>query len=295
MNKKFKLFLIVIILFTITVNVNALDPNNYVTGNNEQPTTEQQEDNKIDVVDKNELEAHKIKEEKNGNKIVIEDEAELLTPEQIKSLKEKMEPITEYGNVAFKTINNNNTSTEYYAQEYFYSLFNDGEDAVLFLIDMDNRIIYMYSDGDIHRKYITNSKSKIITDNAYKYASNQDYYGCASTVFEQTYTVLEGGKIAEPMRHASNIVIAIVVAFFINFLIVLGASKIKSVRKEEILKNCDNEFSLTNLEGKRSGTRRKYSPISESSGSGFSGGGHSGGGGFSGGGGHSGGGGGHSF
>ena len=48
-----------------------------------------------------------------------------------------------------------------------------------------------------------------ITDNTYTYATNKDYYGCASYSFKQINTILSGGKIAEPMRYTSNIFIAI--------------------------------------------------------------------------------------
>ena len=90
------------------------------------------------------------------------------------------------------------------------------------------------------------------------------------------------------MRHASNVVVAIVVAFFINFFIVLGASKLKKASNSEIIKNCDIMFEAGNVSGTKTGTHSVYSPPSSSSG-GSSGGGGGGGGGFSGGGG------GHSF
>ena len=131
-------------------------------------------------------------------------------------------------------------------------------------------------------------------DNVYRYASYGRYDTTAMKTFEQINKLLDGGKILEPMRYISNVVIAIVVAFFINFFIVVGVSKIKKAGTNEVINTCDIEFQISNVVGKKTGTRRKYSPVSESSGSSY----HSGGGGgFSGGGGggHSGGGGGHSF
>ena len=233
------------------------------------------------------IEKEEIKEEYNGESIIIEDEATLFTPYQEEKLKETMKPITKYGTVILKTININYTTTEQYAEDYFYSKFKDGDSAIVFLIDMHKRKIYIYSDGTIH-KYITNTKATIITDNIYKYASRKEYYQCATKAFEQIETILNGGKIAEPMRHISNGVIAIVLAFFVNFFIVLSVSKIKKASPSEILKNCDVAFEADNVSGVKTGTHSVYSPRSSSSG----GGGHSGGGG---GGGHSGGGGGHSF
>ena len=290
MNKKvLKLLLVFVALFTITLSVKAIDPNNYVTGENTQQAPEQTET--PDETQQNEYVHTSIKEEKNGNKIIIEDDAKLLNDDQIHKLKDKMEPLTEYGHIAFKTIDSNSTTTAYYAEDYYHSNFNQ-ESGTLLLIDMDNREIYIFSDG-ANYNIITKGKAYIITDNIYKYATNKDYYTCATVAFDQINTLLDGGKILEPMRYASNVVIAIVLAFFINFFIVVGVSKVKKAKANEVLNTCDIEFQISNVVGTRTGTHRKYSPISESSGSS-----HSGGGGFSGGGGgggHSGGGGGHSF
>ena len=89
------------------------------------------------------------------------------------------------------------------------------------------------------------------------------------------------------MRYTSNAVIALVLAFFINFLVVLGQSKIKKAGNNEIVKGCNIDFNIGNTNAQKAGTHRVYSPVSDSS--------SSGGGGGGGGGGSSGGGGGHSF
>ena len=102
-------------------------------------------------------------------------------------------------------------------------------------------------------------------------------------------TLLSGGKIFEPMRHISNFVLAIVSAFFINFIIVLINSSVKRASNNEIIKTCDIEFNCANIVGRKTGTHSVYSPQSSGSSGGSSGGGGGGGGGSSGGGG------GHSF
>lgn len=228
----------------------------------------------------------KINEDTNY-KIIIEDDANLLSDEEINKLEDEMMSLTKYGNIAFKTIDHNNTSTDYYAREYYHEEFGTSSGTV-FLIDMDNRNIYIFSDG-YNYTVINKDKAHIITDNIYIYASREDYYECASKAFEQMNTLLEGSKISEPMRHISNALISLVVAFLINFIIVLKATKISRAENKEVLKNCDISFEVNNIVGKKTGVDRVYSPVSESSG-GSSGGGSSGGGGGS-----SGGGGGHSF
>ena len=229
-----------------------------------------------------------ISENKNGHTLLIEDDANLLTPEEEEKLREKMKPLTKYGHIVFKSISTHpKYSTKEFANDFYYSKFGN-ESGTIFIIDMDKRMIYIVSAGENY-KHITNSKADIITDNIYRYASRKEYYECAEKAFEQIGIVLDGGKIAEPMRHASNVVISIVLAFFINFFIVLNASKLKKAANSEVLKNCDIAFEAGNVSGAKTGTHKVYSPPSSSSSGGSSGGGGGGGGGFSGGGG------GHSF
>ena len=278
MNKK-KLILIVLCICTLlfTFNVRAEeDIFDTVSDNNEVVDSESSEE--FDV---------KPTEEVVGQyKIIIEDDADLLTDEQEKELLKDMRPLSEYGNIAFKSISTNNTSTNDFARTYYHDMFGHGvSNGSLFLIDMDNREIYIFSDGNNY-KIINNSKAYLITDNIYKMASAGDYYGCASEAYTAMYTLLAGGKIMEPMRHISNGVLAIVISFFTTFLIVLSSSRIKKANNSEIIKNCDVAFNANNIVGTKTGTHRVYSPVSESSG-GSSGGGGGGGGSSGGGGGHS--------
>ncbi len=235
------------------------------------------------------------KELVNGNYLVIEDDAKLLNDNELILLREKMKPLTEYGNIIFKSVAVNDRDTYEYATDYYYKNFGNGSGTML-IIDMDprNRWIYVVSEG-WNYKIITKQKAEIITDNIYTYASRQQYYECASRAFDQIGTLLSGGKINEPMRHVSNIVLSLVTGFFISFIYVLQKSKIKAAKNSDILENCDISFVVKSIDVKSDGTHKVYSPRSSSSGG--SGGAHSGGGGgFSGGGGgFSGGGGGHRF
>lgn len=278
MNKK-KLILIVLCICTLlfTFNVRAEeDIFDTVSDNNEVVDSESSE----------EFDVEPTEEVVGQYKIIIEDDADLLTDEQEKELLKDMRPLSEYGNIAFKSISTNNTSTNDFARTYYHDMFGHGvSNGSLFLIDMDNREIYIFSDGNNY-KIINNSKAYLITDNIYKMASAGDYYGCASEAYTEMYTLLAGGKIMEPMRHISNGVLAIVISFFTTFLIVLSSSRIKKANNSEIIKNCDVAFNANNIVGTKTGTHRVYSPVSESSG-GSSGGGGGGGGSSGGGGGHS--------
>ena len=218
--------------------------------------------------------------------VIVEDDAELLNDTELYTLQEEMKELTQYGNIAFKTIlDNEYNSVERYASSYYRSIFGTTSGTV-FLIDMDTRYIYIYSDGENYTK-ITNDKATIITDNVYKYAQRAEYYECASVAFSQINTILSGGKIAEPMKYISNTLIALTLAFFLSFIyILINTSKNKATAKE-IVSGCLVEFNIGDVTSRKIGQHREYSPRSSSSGGGSSGGG--------GGGGSSGGGGGHGF
>ena len=220
----------------------------------------------------------------NNYKVIYEDDASLISDKEKEELKEIMIPLTEYGNIMFKTINENNyTSTDTFASNYYHNTIGTSS-GTLFLIDMDRRNIYIFSDG-ANYNVITKSKAYIITDNIYKDATREKYFDCAKEAFSEIKTLLDGGKILEPMRYISNAVISLTVSAFIAFFIALFTTRMKKAKNSEILKNCHIVFETGDVSVKKTGMHRVYSPQSDSSSGGSSGGG----------GGSSGGGGGHSF
>ena len=148
--------------------------------------------------------AYETVNEETNFKLLIEDDADLLNDSEESLLKETMEPLTKYGNIAFKTIDSNSTSTSSYARSYYHNTFGT-QSGSLFLIDMDNRVIYIFSDGSNYRT-ITSSKANLITDNIYKLATRGNYYLCADRAYSQMLDLLEGRKISEKMRYISNII-----------------------------------------------------------------------------------------
>lgn len=222
--------------------------------------------------------------------VIIDDSADLLSEEEEDALLEEMKPITKFGNVAFVSIlDNPSYSTQNYVSEYYRNHFGKSSGTV-FIIDMDERYIWIHSDGAIY-KQITTSYANTITDNVYDYASDEEYYDCASLAFEQIYTVLEGGRIAQPMKYICNLLLALILALLINFFIVMGYSRCRKASTREVLTGIYHKVDILNPTVTHTYQTKQYSPQSSDSG------GHSGGGGghSGGGGGHSGGGGGHRF
>ena len=219
-------------------------------------------------------------------RVVIEDDANLLSPAEEDLLLEDMKPLTKYGHIAFKSISNNpDYSTSSYADDYYHKIFGT-QSGTLFLIDMDLREIYIFSDGDNY-DIITSSKAYLITDNIYTKATAELYYDCATEAYKEIYDLLEGRKITEPMRHITNALISITLGFFGTFIFMINKSKIPKASDKQLLEYSNIKFNVGDIEAVKTGTSKRYNPPSSSGGSGSSGGG--------GGGGSSGGGGGHSF
>ncbi len=205
-----------------------------------------------------------ISQNTNGEyKVIIEDDAYLLNAKEKNELYNIMKKLTEYGNILFKTISINYDTTERYAKNYYYNMCGN-ESGTVFLIDMDERMIYIYSNGKNYET-ITTEKAEIITDNIYQYATDKEYFKCASEAYSQIYTLLQGGKIAEPMKYISNAILAVMIALFSNFAIFKLATKNKKVSKDELILECERFFEHTTPEATKTGEHSEYSPVSSSS------------------------------
>lgn len=266
-------------------------------------TNQENNDNNVSLIV--EQQDYTYVNEQTGYKATIDDQVNLLSDEEKVQLLKEMQDLTKYGNAVFASSDTPNYNVDGYAKSYYHEKFSTAS-GTLFMIDMYNRKIAIFSDGENY-KTITKSKALSITDNVYRYASQSDYYNCASVAFKDVLRLLNGGKINEPMRYTSVAFLSLIIAFFLSFLYVLANTKIKKATSEDVLKNCNISYDIGEIKAEKTGQRKVYiPPPTTGSGSGFSGsgggfsgggGGFSGGGGggFSGGGSSSGGGGSHSF
>ena len=228
-----------------------------------------------------------------GYYVTVEDAADLLTDEEEKMLLTELLPMTEYGNACTATgYSDDGQSTYDFAADCYEALFGKNtKSGTMFMIDMENREIYIYSDGENLRN-IDKGYAYVITDNVYKYASRGEYHRCILEAYSQIRDVLEGRKIAQPMKYASNALLALALAMILNYVILRLTGSAKTPSDQKILDSIVFTSAVAAPMAVFTGTSKVYSPPSRSSGGG--GGGWSGGGG-GGGGGHSGGGGGHRF
>lgn len=297
---KFKLLSIAFLLFilfvctfkTNTISINKIDYY-YPTNDNYYDSSYNYEDSDSGYNDEPSIDTSSyINDKINNYNLIIEDDANLLNNDEKLSLYDEMKKVTKYGNVIFKTINYNQyTSTATYAERFFHSKVNQRESGILFLIDMDKREIYIFSDGLINET-ITRSKALSITDNTYKYASNSDYFGCAFEAFKEINTLLSGRAIIEPMRIITSLIFSIVMAALIGFLVAIKKASLKVASSKDTVNKLNKKIEVVGeINGILAYTRSVYNPPSSSS----SGGGSSSSSGGGGGGHSSGSGGGHRF
>ncbi len=213
-----------------------------------------------------------------GYKAYIVDMAQYLTEEEESKLLQEMQAITQYCNVAYYTEEGNESKSESYSADRSKAVLCDlfGHNTAI-IYTVDNAYDYIYAQEEAYR-VITSGKAYSITDNVYHFSSEERYYEGAHEAFSEMLTLFEGGKITEPMRYICNALLAIIMALFINYLIVSSKSKLKRASNEEMVKGAVGMTNVgaTNVEFVN--TTKRYSPRSKSSGGG-GGGGHSGGGG----------------
>lgn len=226
-----------------------------------------------------------------GYDVHIDDRAGLLTVSEEQRLLKDMEPISYHCDVMFVTVEYNPySSTEVYARNTLEDEL-DNKKSVLFMIDMQQREIYIRT-GSSTKRLLTNSDCYVITDNTYRYATQENYYHCARRTFEQINDLLEGRRVAAPMKYIVNLFLALALALTVNYIIVKFTIRRKFAESEDIIYGVKTRFETRGVDIINTET---HTYAHESSGdSGYSGGGGGGGGGFGGGGG-GGGGGGHSF
>ena len=193
----------------------------------------------------------------------IFDDADLLTDKEERSLLRQMKSITEYGDVFFCSTNSNPYSSETYAENICYT-YGNPESCTAFLIDMDNREIYIYSEGNIY-KTITSGYARSITDNVYSYASDEEYYECAYRAFAQIDTLLGGGSIPQPMKVICNALLSLIMGLTITYFIVRITNKIKHINTSDVRSAIFSQANIINPNSRFIGQTRVYDPPSSSS------------------------------
>ena len=212
-----------------------------------------------------------------GNWATIEDHADLFENES--SILDKMQYVTDYTNILVYTTDYNSQTTSKLAKSLAEDRFGSGN-GVVFVIDMDNRYVYIYAHNNTY-DVISERVANTITDNVYDYASDERYDDCAKGAIEQIYMKLSGKRIPEPMRYIGNFFLAIMIGIGVTSVFACYSSRIQVTGKT----TKDVDVKITDKQRDIIDVKRVYRSSSSSGGSSGGGGGGGGGGGSSGGGG----------
>lgn len=158
----------------------------------------------------------------------VEDQVGLLTAEQREQLQASHAQLTDYIDTAFVTTDEQSSDVEVFADAYVQGRFGS-DPAVIFVIDMYNRQVCVYANR-AGREIVSDADARAITDNVYRHATRGDYYACADAALSQILTRCTGGRVPSPMKHVTNLLMALVLGILINFLFVYG-SRARTMRR----------------------------------------------------------------
>ena len=194
-----------------------------------------------------------------GYEARVIDELGLLSENERQNLlSDYMKPITRYANVVFWTTNMKTSDEVDQARlkrREQFGLTN----ATIFAINLNVRKLTIQSYGvdDI----ITKSRANSITNNVRNYATRGDYYQAASKAFNQINSLLDGNRIAEPMKVMSNICLALMAGLLLMFRFVRkSVSTFTRPSSSEVLRRGMAPLVIREVRVTREEDLREYSP-----------------------------------
>lgn len=212
---------------------------------------------------------------------IVQDDANLLRDSDVAQLKETYATLAEYVDAACVTTKEPSADVEDFAKAYVNSTFGSGA-AVVFVIDMYNRQVCVYA-NEAGLSIVPENDARAIADNVYRYASDADWYGCADAALWQILSLCRGETVNSPMRHISNLLLALILGVLINFFMVYF-SRARLMRRRASSQSMRDMAQLPQILGmSASVTKVQHIHHSSRSGGGGGGGGRGGGGGGGGG------------
>ena len=139
---------------------------------------------------------------------LVYDHADLLSVQEEEYLENLAAERKEQWNMNFLVVtidDSEGKSSMEYADDFYDAQFPEetAEDGVLYLIDMDNREIYLSTCGEAIR-YLTDDRIDRILDEAYEYVAEGDYYGTFVAFFEETEAYLLKGIPSDQYNYDVN-------------------------------------------------------------------------------------------
>ncbi len=138
----------------------------------------------------------------------VYDHADILSVQEEEYLKNMLSEREEQWNMNFVVVTTDDAeckSAMEYADDFYDAKFPEDseEDGILYLIDMDNREIYLSTCGKAIR-YLTDDRIDRILDEAYEYVAEGDYYGTFVTFIEETEGYLIKGIPSDQYNYDVN-------------------------------------------------------------------------------------------
>lgn len=127
----------------------------------------------------------------------VYDQADLLTEDEELELQSRAEVMKDTWEMNFVVVTTDNaegkTSMEY-ADDFYDVHFPEGseEDGMLYLLDMDNREIYLSTSG-LAIRYLTDGRVESVLDEAFECVADGDYYGTFRAFFDASENYLYEG------------------------------------------------------------------------------------------------------
>ena len=184
---------------------------------------------------------------------LVYDHADLLSVQEEEYLENLAAERGSQWNMNFLVVTINDAegkSSKDFADDFYDAKFPEEseEDGVLYLIDMDNREVYLSASGEAIR-YLTDERIERISDEVYEYVSEADYYGAFAAFIEETERYLIKGipsdqyhydvntgeidKYEEPMKITFGEFLFALAAALISAGVTIGAVKAKYQLKFE--------------------------------------------------------------
>ncbi len=202
---------------------------------------------------------------KNGKyQALILDEIGLLSAEEQEMLLKEMEPITQYGSVAFWSTNEFARDEVEQARLKRRELFGL-ESGTILVINMNIRKVSIQSYGTIYDS-VTVGQANTITNNVRNYLTRGQYYKGAKTAYGQINSLLRGKRIPQPMKYLSNAVIALAAGMILmlQFVFQHSSTYIKPTRDKIQYVSSGAVAAAAPAAARLLGVRKVHRPSSDS-------------------------------
>ena len=167
-----------------------------------------------------------------GYRLYMQDDADLLTDAEEQRLLSVMENLLPYANVAFLSTRSGGGSTSQKALNYRDNTLGLPRQIplILLIIDMQNREIYLFSQGNIE-SILTRSNATAITEEAAAYLKKGNYCLGAEKAFELTGDLFATRTVSSPMRLAAALIAAPALGLLAAAMVMLRSSYLHSVSR----------------------------------------------------------------